>query len=739
VVTAQRRAESLQSVPISLTVYNQATMDAQGIRSIDDLARLTPGITFTRSANNNNSESSDIVIRGISSNAGAATTGVYIDDTPIQGRHLSFPSFNTYPALFDIERVEVLRGPQGTLFGAGSEGGTIRFISPEPTLDRASVYARSELAATSHGDPAYEAGAAWSVPIVDNRLAFRASASYRYEGGYVDRTDWHTQRVLDENGNASKTITARLALKWAVTEALSVMPSVFYQKRAVDDTSAWWSPWPGSPDPTNGMFNSPFRSGNTVASPDNDEFTLAALRIDWNFGGIQLISNTSYFKRDQSATTDFSEYDRAVFLGNPYPPAGQQGSGFWGDGQRNWTEELRLQSADPAARVSWTGGLFYQHARESTTQRVHDPSLQLDVGVPANFGGGFIYIEDPRVGVDRQLAAFGQADIRITHRLKATLGLRYADAKFDGEAHYPESLVVGPEVTSTGSEREHPVTPRIGLEYQLNREELLYLTAAKGFRIGGVNAKVGQFCYGPGNSLDLIGLKDVPPTYNSDSLWSYEVGTKNSLINNRLLIDASAYLIDWKDIQQNVALGCGFQFTSNLGRAKSKGFDLQAVLKAAQSVSLGGTFGYTDARFTRTVQLAPTVQSIVRDGDHLASSPWTIAVFGEVNFPVRGRMGYARADYQYSARQSDRVPGSDPLNGGYALWYQAIPAQSFVSVRTGMTWAGLDVSLYAQNLFDTRPRLTATQDIAAATGGTPLFYVITWRPRTLGLTATYHY
>ena len=132
VVTAQRREERLQNVPISITVFNQATMDAQGTRDIDDLARLTPGITFTHGATNNNSQTSDIAIRGISPQAGAATTGIYIDDTPIQTRHLSFGSSNTYPELFDVERVEVLEGPQGTLFGSGSEGGTVRFITQSP-------------------------------------------------------------------------------------------------------------------------------------------------------------------------------------------------------------------------------------------------------------------------------------------------------------------------------------------------------------------------------------------------------------------------------------------------------------------------------------------------------------------------------------------------------------------------------------------------------------------------------
>lgn len=739
VVTAQRRQERLQDVPISVTAYNQATMDAQGTRSIDDISRLTPGVTFMRSANNNNSESSSIAIRGITSNAGASTTGVYIDDTPIQGRNLSFPSFNTYPALFDIERVEVLRGPQGTLFGAGSEGGTVRFISPEPSLERHSIYARSEVAATSNGDPLYELGVAGGGPVIDDKVGFRASVSYRSEGGYVDRVDWHTQRVVDAAANSNKTMTARLAFKWAVSDSLSVTPSVFYQKRDVDDTSAWWAPQPGEPDPTNGQFNSPFRTGNAVASPSTDKFLLPALKIEWDLGPVQLVSSTSYFRREQSATTDYSQYDRAIFQGNPYPPAGAQGSGFWADDQKNWTQELRLQSTDPNARVSWTAGVFYQRAQETTSHRVYDPPLLIDFGLPPDFGGGFIYVEDPRVGIDRQLAAFGQADIKITDRLEATLGLRYGSAEFEGRAFYPETLVVGPEVSSTGTLKEHPVTPKVGLNYQLDADNLVYATAAKGYRIGGVNAQVGQFCYGPGGPLDLIGLSEVPPSYDSDSLWSYEVGTKNSFADNRVLLNASAYFVRWKDIQQNVGLGCGFQFTSNLGEAESRGFDIQAVVKATDALSMGGTFGYTDAKFTRTVQLQPTVQSIVQEGDHLAGSPWTLALFTQVNFPLFGRDGYARVDYQYSAKQSDDVPASNPLNGGYALWFQGVPSQSFTSLRAGVSWDGFDISLFAQNLFDTRPRLTATQDIATAQGGTPLFYDITWRPRTIGLTATYRY
>jgi iron complex outermembrane recepter protein len=231
----------------------------------------------------------------------------------------------------------------------------------------------------------------------------------------------------------------------------------------------------------------------------------------------------------------------------------------------------------------------------------------------------------------------------------------------------------------------------------------------------------------------------VPPTYKSDSLWSYELGTKNSFADHRVILNASAYLVKWKNIQQNVALGCGFQFTSNLGKARSSGFDIQLVAKPSASFSAGGTLSYTDAKFTKTVQLQPTVQSIVRDGDHLANSPWTLAAFGQLNFPLLEKSAYVRADYQYSAKQTDLVSNQNPLNGGYALWFPSVPSQSFTSLRAGLTFGGWDLSLFAQNLFDTKPRLTATQDIPLPTGGTPLFYVISWRPRTIGLTATYRY
>ena len=363
VVTATRRAERLQDIAISATAFTQEKLDVQGLRSIDDLTRLTPGVTFQRDATtvagNFNDEDSDINIRGVDSTAGTSTVGIYIDDTPIQGRHISFTSFNAFPALFDLERVEVLRGPQGTLFGAGSEGGTVRFIQPSPDLHTDSVYMRSELAATDRGAPTYELGGAVGGPIIDGKLGFRVSASYREDGGWVDHVDYRTQAVTDANSNYQDTVVVRGALKWAISDHLSITPSVYYQELRLGDTSAYW---PSLSDPSANSFE----NGNAQRNPSTDPFYLAAVKIDWDASFAQLTSNTSYFSRNQHSISDYTQFDRALFGLAVLPAIGDLGTSHDADMQHNLYQEFRLQSPDPAAAIVWTTGLFYAHLNENT-------------------------------------------------------------------------------------------------------------------------------------------------------------------------------------------------------------------------------------------------------------------------------------------------------------------------------------------------------------------------------------
>ncbi len=248
VVTATRRTERLQDVPVSVLAFSQEKLNAQGLKSIDDLSRLSPGLTFERngmsSAGNYNDEGSDINIRGVDSTAGTSTTGIYIDDTPIQTRHIGFGSINAFPALFDLDRIEVLRGPQGTLFGAGAEGGVVRFIAPEPDVNKSGGYVRADAATTDGGSPSYEGGAAFGAPIIDDVLAFRASVSFRRDGGWVDRVGYtlspdntvalptpvYDGNTTKSNANYSETTTARLAVKWKVSDTLEITPSIYYQR-----------------------------------------------------------------------------------------------------------------------------------------------------------------------------------------------------------------------------------------------------------------------------------------------------------------------------------------------------------------------------------------------------------------------------------------------------------------------------------------------------------------------------
>ncbi len=416
VVTATRRVERLQDVPVSVLAFSQEKMDAQGLKNVDDLARLSPGLNFQRngmsSAGNYNDEGSDINIRGVDSTAGTSTTGIYIDDTPVQTRHLGFGAINAFPALFDLDRVEVLRGPQGTLFGAGAEGGVVRFLAPDPVLNKSSGYVRGDAAVTDGGAPSFEGGVAFGAPIIDDVLAFRLSVSYRRDGGWVDRTSYTLSPnslvqlptpivtgVTQPNSNFSETQTARLAVKWKVTDKLEIMPSIYYQRLQINDTAAYWLA-------LSNAANIEFRNGNAGTNPSNDPFTLSAIRLKWDLGFASLFSNTSYYNRNQRATSDYTQYLRATWssfpsyyadgspgspspngyqLPNTYAQPGDNGYAQFRDDQRNFYQEIRLSSNDTNARILWTGGLYYSQLSENVIEFIIDPTINQEI---LNWTGG---------------------------------------------------------------------------------------------------------------------------------------------------------------------------------------------------------------------------------------------------------------------------------------------------------------------------------------------------------------
>jgi len=743
-ITAQRRATLLQDTPISVQAISAQQLDNEGIRSIDDLTRVMPGVTFTRSATsatgNYNDEDSEFTVRGIYSSAGASTTGVYIDDTPIQTRHLSFGSVAPFPALFDLDRVEMLRGPQGTLFGAGSEGGAIRFIQPEPSLNDDSLYVHTEVASTKNGAPSYEAGAAAGIPLVTDVVGLRLSVSDRRDGGYVDRVsvDPVTNAVIgttETNANWEDTFTMRAALKIATSKDTSVIASVYHQELKLNDTSAYWE---GISDPANGQF----LNGNAQPDTSHDPFTLWTVKVNSDFGWSKLTSSTSYFTRDQSGFSDYTQFMGTVYLDNPYPSgpnsAGGVGSAYFTDTQRNVIEELKLQSTDPKAKLNWVAGLFLSRQDENSNELITDPGVMNALGIPTfpGLAPGVMLYQNPFRAIDKQVALFGQTDLSLTDTVKLTTGLRVANIRSTGEEYFSGPMV-GPTPSSiTSTLSETPVTPKFGLSWQPDAEDMYYVSAAKGYRVGGINPNLGVVCAA---DLQNLGLSSAPETYKSDSLWSYEVGSKNSYLNRSLQIDSSAFYVDWKNIQQSVYLpDCGDNFAANLGSAISKGADTSIRYKPVASLLLTLDAAYTNARYTQTVIAGSngTGSPIVTKGDFLTTTPWNFTLAADYKVPGYDDMKpYLHADYQFNTRQQGQTPGQDPNNGGYDPNAIDAPETKIMAVRVGARWNGWDGSLFINNLFNSEPEIVHQHDTTAS----PLYFDRSWRPRTIGLTVNYRY
>ncbi|MFI4890469.1 MAG: TonB-dependent receptor, partial [Steroidobacterales bacterium] len=400
VVTATRREENISKVPISITALSQDAMDQKGIRDFSDMVRFVPGVSIDTTGTN------AISIRGISSSGGAGTTGIYIDDTPIQMRSVGFNPDDTLPKTFDLDRIEVLRGPQGTLFGAGSEGGTVRYIMAQPSATTESTYARTELSYTQYGSPSYEAGVAHGGPIIDGVLGFRASVWGRFDGGWINRVDESTGATTEKNANHATTMALRFALLYQPADNIKITPSIAFQNKQQHDVSTYWAAYS---NPGGGQFNNP----TPELIPQPDKYYLPALKIQVDFAHMTLISNSSYYHRDQQDSYQGTVYDLAFYQALGWPNALYSGAPALGcntsttatqpcswyplldangvhlpagfknystpntmtNEQRSWTQELRLQSTDKDSKLQWTVGAFWSLAQELSIEQLNDPNI----------------------------------------------------------------------------------------------------------------------------------------------------------------------------------------------------------------------------------------------------------------------------------------------------------------------------------------------------------------------------
>jgi iron complex outermembrane receptor protein len=711
VVSATKRDEVLSSVPMSISVLSPEDLDASGMQGIGGIAAVTTGIEYDFSSQYGPGILTNIAIRGISADKLDATAGIYVDDVPIQTPHTVFG--NAYPVTFDLAQVEVLRGPQGVLFGRGAEGGAIRFITNEPSTTTVSQLYRFEVSTTDHGGTNVEAGAAAGGPLVAGVLGARVSAWYREDGGYVNRIDPFAGTVIDANANRSASRAVRVSVAFEPSDSLRVTPSFSYQAMNLHDTPAFYaeppSPRAGIPD-----------NGKLLRQPAVDDLMMGSLVAVDRMGFANLTAITSYVDRTATATVDTTNVAGITFggFGNPLGPAFPTS---YADAvptlltlhQIQFSEEVRLASMDSAAPITWLGGLFYSRLRQDSTQ---DTYL---IAAPGNPG-----ILDDQYNTLTEASAFGQTRWSLNPHWNLGAGMRVGWLDSYGSSRAAGFANAGSAPFAQSSHQDTlPPTPRFDLSYQPDSRNLFYTAIAKGFRAGGAGGRALR-C---GNSFS-------PPSFGPDSVWSFEVGAKNQLFDRRLHLDTSLFDIHWNGIQERVQDSCGNSFTTNAGAARSTGFDLAADAALSDRFHMAVAMGYLDVRYTRTLRTADghiiVERGTVVGGVPSVPAPWSGTVSAHYEWPLAGiTTAYMRADEIVHSHNPGPFSELDPKSVSYDPRLSADPATYLLNLQFGATRPGVNVRIFVNNATNAHPQLQRYSDAT----GSALVYAYTLRPRTVGL------
>lgn len=714
VVTAQKRSENVRDVPLSISVLTGDQLAKQHVANYADLARSTPGLSFS---NTGSSGLSRISLRGISSAQGSATVGVYLNDVSLTIPNQFFTGV-TLPRLFDLDHVEVLRGPQGTLYGDSSLGGTLRFITKAPLLGVFAGEASAEGSKTDAGGKNYKLEGVINAPVGDN-AAFRLAVQREYLSGFIDHVN--SKGVVDnKNVDAERTTAVRASFLWEPSDDLKVTSTLQWQQTASDDTGI------------TKLSLGKFQEDRPVREPSEDTLFAPSVTVEKRFGDLTFTSISGYayrrFDRQFDGTIYDSDYVASV-IDDSYGPTYETIAALPGimrntDAVATYSQEFRLASpslAESGKRYEWQVGAYF--AKQKITSLDHEYVEGLDAAVARLLGtttqnaigyatpGGLIgYFNSVRR--NNQVAVFAEGSFKVTDKLKATVGVRQVRATSQYTLDEGGWLADGAPAHDDASTRSTPLTPKFALTYEATDNVSLYANAAKGFRLGGQNNALTSFCAADVKSLGLSDAK----SYRPDSLWSYEGGAKTRLFGGRVTFNASAFYIDWKNVQQSVRLAkCGSVITGNAGNARSQGgeLELRAMLTDHLTLSLSGAV--TDAKITKA-----SAGTGATDGSHLLGVPENTASIGlDYNRPLTDRVdGFFSVNWSHTGKSS----------GAYATTSKDYrrPSYDLVDASLSVDIDKVEVSLFAKNLLN-EDKIIQKPSVLFITQGLAL------RPRTVGV------
>jgi len=759
IVTAQRREETVQNVPLSITALSARALQEKAVTSFFDYAGQVPGLAFGYTGDGSGTART-ISIRGIS---GDGATGFYIDETPVPD--------SIDPRVVDLQRIEALRGPQGTLYGARSMGGTVRLITQQPNLSDFEGWAKANGSHTLNADTAnYGLDAAVNLPLITDRMALRLVGFGQHEGGFFQRRFLANPADVANlppnanptalNGLATSSVTdvgrtnsfgGAASLLIRLSSALSVTPRVLFQKsdaNGLSYTDVGAYPVPTPSPPVVSMHPAGFTQYRFFNLPESshDRWTLASVAVKWETGIGVLTSSTSYLNRTVDETEDETDFLwqnlLAPFDGVPLP----DGSAYHAVPIASTIEELKqihefVEEVRFVSHLSgplqYVAGAFFSDTRGRVPYAgYYPPALApgisqtagvLTIGIPVNPANpDEIFGQDYQTRVSEP-AVYGEVSYLFTDALKATVGLRGYQIRTE-TGGYLEGLAFGgarltdPQASFT----EHGVNPKAEVDYHIDADKMVYGLAARGFRPGGLVPSI------PGNSavdplgcfaqLQGLGYTSAAQTksYKSDHLWNFEAGAKTDWADHRMTLNGSVFYIDWKDIQQLVALACGFQFRANAGAAVSKGFDLDVHTRLVENLELSAGVGYQRARITETSLASP--QHV---GDRVYQVPdWTGTASATYTIPLSGeRSVIATAGYSYT--------GSSSSASVTAVQPRVRPGYSVLDARIAYVFGKQEVAVVGKNLTNAEANLADNRSLAAETLGRPRLVVN--QPLTIGV------
>lgn len=752
-VTATLREEKVQDVPFSVAAPTEEELRERGVDSIEGIAQSTPGFTVQ----NLGPGQSQVAVRGVS--AGQIVrdqpgvkeqVGVYLDDSGI-----SLSLFTPDIDLFDMTRVELLRGPQGTLFGAGSASGTLRYITNQPRLGQQETVAELTANSMTDGGPGGSAKVAVNAPVGD-KAALRVTAFYNNFGGFIDAVQPNLS--IKKDVNSGDRTGARLALRYQPSDQLTITPRVLYQKVTADG----WN----REDAFNILAN-PYTTTRPavhlgerqqftqIGEPFSDKFLLTDLNIGYNFGKVALTSITAYTDRDVLVVRDATALTASITggsIGLPEPIYSLNAPLNDATTAKVLTQEFRL--AGKQGRLDWVGGLFYSTMDRDYGQDLLVAGFESLSGIPTagHFGAprDVLYFSRLKYNMD-QFALFGEATWAVTDRLDLTGGLRYYDFKEDRVQTFDG--IFADAGTSKGSTTANGFAPRLIASWGLAEATKLNVQVSKGFRLGGINDPLNVPLCTP-QDLITFGGRDH---WKDEEVWNYEVGTKSTLHGGRGTFNVSAYYMDIKNLQATVTAGsCSSRVIFNVPKARSTGIELEWTAAPTDSFdfAVSANYGKSELRSTLTSTDANgnvQVVSGIKAGNRLPTVPeFQASVTGTYQWTLRNSwLGYLTGIYQYVGSRftqiGDQAPGfgivdlnsfgantiGGPLTQSTFRFNPELPAYDIANLRLGFTSGRWDVAVFVNNLFDENALLALDQE----RGTRARVGFLVNQPRTFGVTS----